>query len=558
MKVVGLISVAGRDRHLRLFELFGRVWPIRFEPREPSQFGSLDAAILLGGTPADADQAMRAGVTDCRSLPDTCGTGRQAAGGLLRFADSHLLPGVFRGRTLTLARALKLAPFEFEGGCNQEVVASVEGRPVWTVRCKGDSRADFAGTGLPQVQTGEGLRDHFHADNFFGLLPLVTFLRRICGEDAWKPPFIRACFMFDDPNLHATRYGWLDYQCLARHAAQHNYHVSFATIPLDAWYVNRKSAALLQDQQSRLSLLIHGNNHTRNELAQQWSEGERLRQLAQSLKRIERLERRTGLKVSRVMAAPHGACSAEAFRDMARLGYEAACVSDGSLVAWNPVAPWVQTLGLRMGEVIEGLPVMPRFRLRRGCDAAILLSAYLGQPIIPVGHHQDVRSGLQLLAALADFINSLGPVSWSNIETIARSSYQCLRRGDVLHVRIHSRRVSVEVPAGIRALVVERAWSDDGAEDLCVGPDGQRPQRVPPGSEFSVERAGRLWISSPHAEPVAPASVPRPAWRLWPVLRRQISEGRDRLLYRVQGRQAGARGCQSRAGTGSSVPIGPP
>ena len=50
-----------------------------------------------------------------------------------------------------------------------------------------------------------------------------------------------------------------------------------------------------------------------------------------------------------------------------------------------------------MTEMVAGLPVISRFRISRECQNAILLAAYLDQPIIPVGHHQDVAGGLDLL-----------------------------------------------------------------------------------------------------------------------------------------------------------------
>ena len=43
---------------------------------------------------------------------------------------------------------------------------------------------------------------------------------------------------------------------MARHAQLNDYHVSFATIPLDAWFVHMPTAELFKNHHNHLSLLI--------------------------------------------------------------------------------------------------------------------------------------------------------------------------------------------------------------------------------------------------------------------------------------------------------------
>ena len=152
--------------------------------------------------------------------------------------------------------------------------------------------------------------------------------------------------MFDDPNLHWPTYGFIDFAQIAAHAQMHNYHVSFATIPLDTWFVHMPTAALFKQHSDRLSLLIHGNDHITEELARDYSEKERSRILLQALGRIGELEHRSGVVVSRVMVAPHGACSEKVLEEMAQLGFESACISSGSLRHYNGQATWLRTIGI--------------------------------------------------------------------------------------------------------------------------------------------------------------------------------------------------------------------
>src|SRR6266480_3662974 len=97
--------------------------------------------------------------------------------------------------------------------------------------------------------------------------------------------------MFDDPNLHWRSYGYIHYPELVDHARRHNYHACFATVPMDSWYAHPKTASLFRENRTRVSLLIHGNDHTYYELAVARSDESRQALAAQALRRIERLER---------------------------------------------------------------------------------------------------------------------------------------------------------------------------------------------------------------------------------------------------------------------------
>ena len=152
------------------------------------------------------------------------------------------------------------------------------------------------------------------------MLPLILFLRTLTEDQRWEQPPLQACFMFDDPNLHWRTYGFVDFAQIAAHAQMHNYHVCFATIPLDTWFVHKPTALLFQQYRDQLSLLIHGNDHIAQELARPYSDEELNRNLRQALRRIDEFERRSGVEVSKVMAPPHGACSESTLGEMAHLG----------------------------------------------------------------------------------------------------------------------------------------------------------------------------------------------------------------------------------------------
>jgi hypothetical protein len=312
----------------------------------------------------------------------------------------------------------------------------------------------------------------------------------------------------------------------------HNYHVCFATIPLDAWYVHKPTVLLFQQYRDQLSLLIHGNDHIAQELAKHYADDEQNRNLRQAIRRIDEFERRSGVEVSRVMAPPHGACSEITLGEMAKLGFEAACISRGSLRYYNGRAAWLPTLGMSPSDIIGGLPVFPRFPLSMNCQNSILIAALLNQPIIAVGHHNDLAEGLQILADLAKFANSLGTLHWADMKRISRSHYARRFDGHILRVRMYTRHISIQVPEGINQIWVERTKLQTAESMLVVwrlqhkGLEWNnsyldKPIPVIPGQ--------RIEIASKPPTPPSLETIDVGKLHLWPVVRRQLTEARDRV-----------------------------
>ncbi len=267
-----------------------------------------------------------------------------------------------------------------------EVLAEMGARSIWIRR----GPMDISAAPFQTITHSERAYDYLNAETFMQLLPLLHFLREIVGA---KPMPLRACFMFDDPNLHTARYGFADYAELATLAHEHGFHVAFATVPLDGWYVNECAARLFREHPHQLSLLIHGNDHWHSEFGANGDSDLVTRRLAQALQRIAKLEARSGVRVSRVMAPPHGACSSTMLRAMLALGFDGATISPGSLRRWIRDFPWPVDFGLDAAEMIHGFPVVPRFRLSDFCEGEIVIAAFLERPIIPVGHHATLAKG---------------------------------------------------------------------------------------------------------------------------------------------------------------------
>jgi hypothetical protein len=462
------------------------------------------------------------------------------------FSDSQYLLPALRGQQLQQC---------VRGGlpatCEGEVLATAGGSLVWTTTFHPQGHGtEFAMEALPQLQPHELLFDQLQSSQWTGLLPLIAFRRRITQDQGWVSPPLRACFMFDDPNLHWPTYGFLDYAVLARHAKRYDYHVAIATIPLDAWFVHSAVARLFRENTSHLSLLVHGNNHTRNELGRSYGDGTREGLVAQSLKRIARLERVSNLRVSRVMAAPHSACTADVAAQLLHQGFEAVCISHELLRRFNPTTEWSPLFGLEPAEFLsDGLPVIPRFHLspprqrdglkdRKKCTNPIIIAALTGQAIIPFGHHEDLADELNLLAETRENISRMGTeVQWCNLTRIARTNYKHRISGTTLQLKMYSRYIEVPIPAEIETVEVHRPWHrpEQAGESLQMRINKASWTETDGGKIPFPQQKGEarlLEIRSVALGSVDYRQIESQPLRPWAIMRRLLTEARDRCHLR--------------------------
>jgi hypothetical protein len=527
-KPVAVLSCEGLLNYERLLRAVGELYGVIFTCVRKADPRLHSGALLLDASRAEAMECGRRGLRTLaftRERPASSVSGPSE----VKFGTSPALSSFFHRASLRdpgLQTEWGLVPT-----ASDVVIARHGGEVVW-VRSEVAAPVDLIAGRPPVLSTSEYLYSLFCDKNWFRLLPLLHFVHELSG---WTPPPVRACFMFDDPNLHWTSYGYVRYDSIIEHANAHNYHVAFATVPLDTWYTNRAAARLFRSHGDRVSLLVHGNDHLYSELLRT---REPLAVAAQALRRIERLERAAGVTVSRVMAAPHGACRGETARALLRSGFEGACISRSSLMARNPDVSWPLSVGLRLAEWFDNqsVPIIPRFNIHADPAVRVRLAMFLGQPVIPVGHHQDLRFGLQPLEDLAGFVNSLADVQWENMKSISRSNFLTRREGDVLHVRTYSRRIDVDIPYGVGLARIERAWGGDEHSDNTVLRQGTsaialcRPEEAAP---MSVRAGTCLTVSDTGGQLEAGHEAANFSASLRAIVRRQLCEGRDRLLPAV-------------------------
>lgn len=526
MKPVTGVEVVDEDLAVRLGGLLAvlqGLLPVRFDD---TLAGGAQARITtVTALAAETGAAPRVPtlVLPHAGLDDGCSTLRRQH---IRFADDRRVPWPFRGRSVDMCADIDVdAMVGRPEPADITLATTREGQCVWSVNDSSGVAVHRTSLCPPHANAGLDIGLAAAGERFIQSLPLWQFLRELTQGQRYVDPPLRAAFIIDDPNLHWPHYGFADYRDIAADAQREHYHVAFATIPLDAWWVHRATAEIFRQRQRELSLLVHGNNHAAQELAQERTSQACGALLRQADSRIRQLEMQSGLQVSRVMIPPHGACSSRMLGQLPRQGFEAACISAGSLRAHNAGQPWTRTLGLAPSEWVEGCPVLPRWAFGGTTDMQLLTAAYLGQPLLLRGHHQDLRDGLEILRGFARAIHALGEVRWCNLGDISRMNYRHRIEGSVMHIQPLALRIDVSVPEGVSELRIESGGFDWRSLDALAVPMERN------GHALRMATAGRpscsLGVRRDEPRDDAPKRDRATSPKL--LLRRAFTEARDRL-----------------------------
>jgi hypothetical protein len=223
------------------------------------------------------------------------------------------------------------------------------------------------------------------------------------------------------------------------------------------------------------------------------------------------------------MVPPHEACSQATLSGLRRCGFEAITMTRpypwvefephswlarpedaGALVGWGPA------------EFVEGVPVLLRHPIAGRSMAELTLRAFLDQPLVLYGHHEDALGGPEALLE----------ANWCSLKEIAATSFETRRDGSRLAVRLLARRAQIEIPAETEELAVE-------LPEAGMEPDRQvlriAGEEIQPGEPLAVEPGNSVEITLSPTDAIDPGTVPAPRRRPLAVARRLASEGRDRL-----------------------------
>jgi hypothetical protein len=503
--------------HARLFAALEDAFPVSFQPSPAVAWPA--AIVELGPSEGDPDRGEddgEAAVPRIVFSPHTPGAARHDVGlGAAAALDRRLrgipLLGQAPGPTLA-ARA------------EDHVLALERDRPRWTVS-PGSVSVHRIALDLPELGPREVLRDALMSERSLSIVAIIHFLRSLCASSSFDPPPLRATIVFDDPNIRWRSYGFIDYQRLLTHADAHGYHAVMAMVPLDAVGTHAPTATLFRQRADRLSLAIHGNDHVSQELLSATETVSAHALCAQAIRRVRRFEARTGLSVDRVMIPPHGMCSESVATALAAFGFDALC-------AIHP-EPWTEVP--RDGHFLAGWEpatfsgpsaVIPRFPLYAS-RTEIALRAFMNNPLVLYGHHEDAASGLDLLEQAASRVNALGDVRWTSLGGLARSNFAVRVSDQEVAVRPYSRRVQLRIPERARSVVIEEP---PGARGTLAGWSRGGGQTLPFPESAACRGGEEVEIRLRSRRELDPSDVPIPRWSPWATLRRAGTEARDRAM----------------------------
>lgn len=526
--LVGVFADTTATRRTRLLAALELAFPVRFEARRPGELRGLDG-VLDRGSGVAAREAAAAGIPALLMLGEEPTSAGVAAATFELTRATELDPRL-RGATLPDRRLLSGVRVEGAGdrpAPGATVLARWGEHPVWWA--EGSLR--IALLAPCELGESEALRDRLCEDRALALLPLVELLRGLSAEIAWKPPPPTASFIIDDPNLHWPTYGYIELPALARHAREHGYHAVLATVPLDTRWAHAGALEAIAGAAGAISLAVHGNDHDGGELGRVDTTMAATALAAQALRRVARFEARTGHPIERVMVPPHEACSAATVAALLRCGYEAISMTipfpwlGVARADWLARPPQADALvGWRPLDRGTGMPTILRHPLVGRSASEMRLRAYLDQPLVLYGHHDDLAPGLDLLAEAKAEVTAIAPgTAWKSLAAISRRAYEARVEGTTLAVRPLGNQLRVEIPAEVDALRFEPPAGPSSPRLIVDGRRSEYGETIPvaPGAEIITVDSGPA--------PIEPAEVPSPPRRPLAVARRIAGESRDRL-----------------------------
>ena len=370
------------------------------------------------------------------------------------------------------------------------------------------------------------------ADYFSRFLPYVMALRYFAGDACWRAVETHATVIIDDPLLHST-YGFLNFRSLVRTAEEHNFHAAVAFIPHNFRRSSRAIVRLFHDNQKRLSLCFHGNDHTRGEFALR--DRALLGNLLQvAANRMAIHQRRTGLACGPIMVFPQGRFSVEAMEVLASQDFSAAVNSTPypahakrTLTLRELAQPAVLSYG--------GFPLFLRrfVPITRAEDLAF--DVFFGRPLFFVTHHQDFEHQEKLLGVI-DQINQIAScVQWSSLDSA--TSHSLLRRqlpDGAVEYRGYARRVTIPAASGTESRFL--TWSNECASVARVLVNGCPGSVVLSDGNPTIAlgrnsgQATVVSLVSPHTG--AHSGKLDLKWKAKAIVRRRLSEFRDNYLYK--------------------------
>ncbi|MGY2908705.1 hypothetical protein [Bradyrhizobium sp. URHC0002] len=389
----------------------------------------------------------------------------------------------------------------------------------------------FADASLAMVDVRERAATYFDVKKrFAGAVPIVMYLKWSFRDVCWTTSETSACLIIDDPPLR-LRYGFLDFSELLQLANKQAFATTVAFIPWNWRRTNRDTVAAFRQNSGKLSICVHGCDHTRGEFAAR-SADLLDRKLKTAKMRMQFLLNRTALEHDNVMVFPQGAFSREAVSALKRNGFVAAvntevAPADNGLNETTLADLWSVAI-VRYG----GFSIYTRRYIHHGIEN-FAFDGILGKPCFVAAHHDVFRGhGSELAAFLRQLASLRWKLCWRTLGDAVCRSYSIRPDGGTIIVKMFAEQLRIENMEAVtrRIRVVKQESQVVSLKDITVNQDVVAYEHmdgcfrvivdIPPGRTADIRCVY-------HEQPDAfPASEPV-SYRLGVAVRRYLSELRD-------------------------------
>ncbi len=369
---------------------------------------------------------------------------------------------------------------------------------------------------------------------FCAAVPLAMYLKWAFGDACWKSVETRACLIVDDPLLK-PRYGFLRFRRALELMDEHNFTMSVAFIPWNQRRTDPKIVQLFQKRSDKLSIAIHGCDHTASEFGTR-SSAELNAKTKLARRRMESLYQRTSLAHDRIMVFPQGEFSTEAGRVLKLNGLVAAVNTEVTPSKEPETEVKIADLWDVAISKYGTFPMFTRRYLMHGIEN-FAFDIFLGKPCLLVAHHHEFKDDGHDLIAFIDRLNSLPcKLVWGSLgDGVTRSCRVRRETGGANIVQIYANHVFADnTSAEARVIQFMKVEGDPD----CLGSVTVNQEKV----EWSCEGGHlRFSVTIPakstaevrivYVDKLGDGSYPAAMeYRVKTGLRRYLSETRDQYL----------------------------
>ena len=307
----------------------------------------------------------------------------------------------------------------FDAKTPVSTLVTVDGTPVF-LRFETRGVPIFFCTSAVMVDIDRPVTGEFFdvKDHFCSLVPVAMFISWAFRDCMWRPFEIGACLIVDDPLLKPT-YGFCDFGSLLELMNRYDFTTNVAFIPWNWRRTSRPSSEFFRRESRRLSVSIHGCDHTAGEFGVTSVDAlEMQARLAQT--RMQKHQTRTGIAHEAIMVFPQGVFSSQSPGVLKRNGFIAAVNTELSPVDVSPTRTLIRDVMDVAIRRYSAFPIYTRRYAHHGVEN-FAFDTLIGKPCLIVSHHGSFKDQCAEVVDLVRRLKGLRTeLTWRSLGSVVR------------------------------------------------------------------------------------------------------------------------------------------